>query len=58
MYIELIIPAVIEGVKENIPTKNKIIKEISRIIDESSPCKCSIEVKDGFVYIKIPISKK
>ncbi|MFX1519851.1 MAG: hypothetical protein ACFFCD_08015 [Promethearchaeota archaeon] len=57
IHVELIIPQVIEGVKENIPTKNRIVKEISRIIDEGS-YKCSIKIKDGFVSINIPISKK
>ena len=57
IHIELIIPQVIEGVKENISTKNRIVKEISKIIDEGS-YKCSIEIKDGFISIKIPISKK
>jgi hypothetical protein len=58
IHIELIIPNIIEGVKENIPTKNRIVKEISKIIDEDGPCKYSLEIKDGFVSIKIPISKK
>ena len=57
IHIELIIPEVIEGVQENTRI-NRIVQEITKVIDEESTYKSSIKIKDGFVSITIPVFKK
>ena len=56
LQIELVIPQVFEGVQEDIQI-NRIVKEISKAIDEESTHKCSIKIKDGYISIKIPVSR-
>lgn len=56
VYIELFVPQAVEGTKENIQI-NKIVKEISRIIDEELSQRYSIQVKDAVISIKIPVFK-
>jgi len=45
-----------EGTQENVQV-NKIVKEISKIIDEGSSQRHSIKVKGAVISIKIPVYK-
>jgi len=45
-----------EGTQENVQV-NKIVKEISKIIDEGSSQRHSIKVKGAVISIKIPVFK-
>jgi hypothetical protein len=52
----LFVPKVLEGNPEDIQM-TKIVKEISKIIDEGVSQKHSIQVKDAIIFIKIQLSK-
>jgi len=56
LHIELLIPQIFKGVQEDIQI-NRIVKEISKAIDEESTHKCSIKIKDGYISIKILVSR-
>ncbi len=45
-----------EGTQEDMQI-NKIVKEISKIIDEGLPQRHSIQVKDAIISIKIQLFK-
>jgi len=45
-----------EETQENVKV-NKIVKEISKIIDEGLSLRHSIKVKDAVISIKIPVFK-
>jgi len=56
VHIELFVPHVVEGTQDNSQI-NKIVKEISKIIDEGLSQKHSIQVNDAVISIKIPVFK-
>jgi hypothetical protein len=52
--IELFVELAMEGTQENIQI-TKIVKEISKIIDEGLSQRHSIQVNDAVISIKIPV---
>jgi len=56
LHIELLIPQIFKGVQEDIQI-NRIVQVVSNTIDEESSYKCLIQIKDGYISIKIPVSR-
>jgi hypothetical protein len=56
VHIELFVPHHMEETQENIQV-NKIVKEISKILDEGLSQRHSIKVKGAVISIKIPVLK-
>jgi len=56
LHIELLIPQIFKGVQEDIQI-NRIVQVVSNTIDEESSYKYLIQIKDGYISIKIPVSR-